>query len=190
MGIKENRIQNLAITIDKVIHVLELMGNDEPPLIQLTEQEIYESLWGYQNVNSLRNTMLRNFQGYLNLKYEKNGFAVTKINQILDIIKSKENEKDELLDLENQNGKPKKGIKDTESNKYRIKNNKYRQKLVEIATILISCAEIDKSKKYICYRQLSDILLLYSKAIIFFKHNDNYIIINISKSGDCIYISF
>jgi len=165
MGIKENRIQNLAITIDKVIHVLELMNINDPPLIQLTEQEIFDTLWGDNNPNSLKSVLLKNFKGFLKLKYEKLDLIVTKVKEIIDIINNKDDEQFQ----------DNKKIKIEKRNDYYSKQNKiFKNKLKMIALILITCSEIDKSKKFICFRPLSDVLLLYSKTNIYFKHNDSY----------------
>ena len=168
MGIKENRIQNLAITINKVIHVLELMNIDKPPLIRLSEQEIFENLWSNENTNSIKNVLLRNFKGYLHLKIERSDLIIIKIKEIINIITNKDIEEVKISNL----------VTNDESSEvidiYSHKNNMFRSKLRKIAIILTSCADIDKSKLYICYKQLSDILVLYSKTFIYFKHNDNY----------------
>jgi hypothetical protein len=42
---KETQIQNIAITIDKVVHVLESMNLDTPPVIPLSFEERYNRLW-------------------------------------------------------------------------------------------------------------------------------------------------
>ena len=46
--ITEQRIQNLAITLSKVKHILSLLKNEqsnEPPLRLLTEEEMYNLHW-------------------------------------------------------------------------------------------------------------------------------------------------
>ncbi len=40
-NIKDGKVQNIAITIDKVKHVLERMNTQEPPIRPLTSMEIY-----------------------------------------------------------------------------------------------------------------------------------------------------
>lgn len=42
---KETQIQNIAITIDKVMHVLEQMGEKDAPIVQLTYEDRYNRLW-------------------------------------------------------------------------------------------------------------------------------------------------
>ena len=42
---KETQIQNIAITIDKVMHVLESMDTLEPPIRELRFEEKYNKLW-------------------------------------------------------------------------------------------------------------------------------------------------
>ena len=45
-NMRDVKLSNLAITIDKVKHVLENMGGiDEPPLRKLTSLEIFTKLW-------------------------------------------------------------------------------------------------------------------------------------------------
>lgn len=42
---KESQIQNIAITIDKIMHVLESMETVEPPIRALTYEERYSKIW-------------------------------------------------------------------------------------------------------------------------------------------------
>ena len=42
---KETQIQNIAITIDKIMHVLESMGTELPPIRPLNFEERYKRLW-------------------------------------------------------------------------------------------------------------------------------------------------
>lgn len=44
-GVENTRVQNLAITLDKVVHLLKTMNTSEPPIRPLTEQEVYSKLW-------------------------------------------------------------------------------------------------------------------------------------------------
>ena len=44
-GITEQRIQNLAVTLDKIKHLLSLIHCSEPPLKVLNEEETYNSLF-------------------------------------------------------------------------------------------------------------------------------------------------
>eukprot|EP00826_Nyctotherus_ovalis_P047374 TRINITY_DN5443_c0_g1_i9.p1 TRINITY_DN5443_c0_g1~~TRINITY_DN5443_c0_g1_i9.p1 ORF type:complete len:508 (-),score=88.05 TRINITY_DN5443_c0_g1_i9:237-1760(-) len=44
-GVEGLRIQNLAITLDRVIHVLRQMKTAEPPIHPLTQEETYHKLW-------------------------------------------------------------------------------------------------------------------------------------------------
>ena len=59
-GITDNRIQNLAITIDKVMHVLLLLKSDSPPLIPLEKDEIFDFL--YEGNDSIRGILFKNFK--------------------------------------------------------------------------------------------------------------------------------
>jgi hypothetical protein len=42
---KETQIQNIAITIDKITHVLDSMGTKEPPIKILSFEDRYNRLW-------------------------------------------------------------------------------------------------------------------------------------------------
>lgn len=53
---KETQIQNIAITIDKIMHVLESMNTLEPPIRALTFQEKYMRLW--EESNSIKENVL------------------------------------------------------------------------------------------------------------------------------------
>lgn len=44
-NIRESKIQNVAITLNKVQHVLEQMGKKDPPIRRLTPREVFEKLW-------------------------------------------------------------------------------------------------------------------------------------------------
>ena len=44
-NIRDGKIQNVAITLDKVKHVLERMGTEKAPLRMLTVWEVYERMW-------------------------------------------------------------------------------------------------------------------------------------------------
>jgi len=45
-GIECLRLQNLAITLDRVTHLLKQMNTKEPPIYPLTQEEIFNKLWG------------------------------------------------------------------------------------------------------------------------------------------------
>lgn len=42
---KETQIQNIAITIDKIMHVLESMKTFDPPIRALSFEERYKKFW-------------------------------------------------------------------------------------------------------------------------------------------------
>ena len=44
-NIRDGKLSNVAITIDKVRHVLKQMGTQEPPIRKLTSKEVFERLW-------------------------------------------------------------------------------------------------------------------------------------------------
>ena len=75
-GIVDQRIQSLAITLDKIKHVLSLIGapyNTEPPLRFLSEKEKYEFHW---------KPMKEYLREKINL-YEKNAALVEKYQKII-----------------------------------------------------------------------------------------------------------
>ena len=53
---KETQIQNIAITIDKIMHVLESMNTLQPPIRALTFQERYMRLW--EETNSVKDNVV------------------------------------------------------------------------------------------------------------------------------------
>ena len=55
-GITEQRIQNLAVTLDKIKHLLSLIHCSEPPLKVLNEEETYNYYW-----KNLRSALLEKF---------------------------------------------------------------------------------------------------------------------------------
>lgn len=55
-NIRDGKVQNVAITLDKVKHVLERMNTKEPPLKMLSAMEIYSRLW--VGPDSIRETLI------------------------------------------------------------------------------------------------------------------------------------
>lgn len=55
-NIRDGKVQNVAITLDKVKHVLERMQTKEPPLKMLTPTEVYYKLWVGEE--SIRETLI------------------------------------------------------------------------------------------------------------------------------------
>jgi len=68
-GVIESRIQNLAITIDKVIHVMKINKDDEPPLIKLNTKEIIVNLWIHSS--SLRWSLIKNISTLIENLYNR-----------------------------------------------------------------------------------------------------------------------
>lgn len=48
-GVEGLRIQNLAISLDRVVHVLKQMKTADPPIRPLSQQEIYHKFWVDEN---------------------------------------------------------------------------------------------------------------------------------------------
>lgn len=154
-GITDNRIQNLAITIDKVSHVLDLLKIDSPPLIPLEKNEIFDYL--YEGEDSIRGILYKNFKELLtrlnNKSIQKE--LLDKISRIISLLK----EESSYTALQNNL-----------INSIKLLSDKF----VEISKILRECEKIDQSKQYLSYSALSDTLFLLSKTSTFFKHNNKY----------------
>ena len=58
-NIRDGKVQNVAITLDKVKHVLERMLITTPPLRALNKQEVYERLW--KSTDSIRTQLAEIF---------------------------------------------------------------------------------------------------------------------------------
>jgi hypothetical protein len=56
---RDVKLQNVAITIDKVQHVLKRMQTEQPPLRTLTAQELYEAFW--MKDDSLKDSLIKVF---------------------------------------------------------------------------------------------------------------------------------
>ena len=64
-GVKANRIQNLAITVDKVLHVLRENGcTDVTPMRSLTDAEVIERLYTHKE-RSIVSKMMKNIDLYI-----------------------------------------------------------------------------------------------------------------------------
>jgi hypothetical protein len=154
-SITDNRIQNLAITIDKVTHVLDLLKIDSPPLIPLEKNEIFDYL--YTGQDSIRGILNTNFKELSRKLISKGTYKELndKILKIINLLK----EESSVTALQNNLDQS-------------IKNQK--EKFLEISKILMECDKIDQSKQYLCYLALSDMLFLLSKTFTFFNHNNKY----------------
>ena len=155
-GITDNRIQNLAITIDKVKHVLLLLKSDSPPMIPLEKDQIFEYL--YDGEDSIREILSKNFKELLKNDHFK--LISEKLNEnikkIINLLRFGEYSKTYLQG--------------------NLENSIYNIKMVfsEISIILKKCEKLDSSKKFICYSALSDMLYLYSKTSTYFTHSSKY----------------
>ena len=154
-SITDNRIQNLAITIDKVTHVLNLLKIESPPLIPLEKNEVFEYL--YIGEESIRGILYTNFKE-LSKKLNNKGTYKDLNDKILKII-SLLKEESSLTALQNN---------------LDLSIKKQKEKFVEISKILWECEKIDQSKQFLCYSALSDMLFLLSKTSTFFNHNNKY----------------
>lgn len=51
-NVRDVKVQNVAITLDKVLHVIKQTGNYEPPLKTVEGEELFQRLWGQDSVKS------------------------------------------------------------------------------------------------------------------------------------------
>ncbi len=156
-GITENRIQNIAITIDKIIHVLNLMKTHKPPLVIINEKEVYEYYWGKNY--SVRENLFTNFIKILKCPEftTMSNELTTNIQKIIHILQI--NHKDR-----NQN----------KEHDYASYNKLVRENLRQISLICRNSIKLDKTNKFIFYEGLADILYLYSSTKTYFKHDSSY----------------
>ena len=47
-NLRDSKLSNIAITINKVARILKLMKTDDPPIRKMTGQEVFHALWGAQ----------------------------------------------------------------------------------------------------------------------------------------------
>lgn len=164
-AITDNRLQNLAITIDKVIHVLDLMKTINPPLAKLNKKEVYDFYWENKDC-SLRNVLLLNFKRLLT-DSEFVQISTTLTENIQMIISLLKDHKSKFAVTSNQNGL--------------INNSEYDTKIKEckeifrlIISMLRECIKLDKTKNFVNYEGLADILFLHYNTNTYFKHNKDY----------------
>ena len=53
---RDSKISNIAITVDKVMHVLKSMGTYDPPIRELSFKEKYHRIW--ESKENIRDTLL------------------------------------------------------------------------------------------------------------------------------------
>ena len=44
-NLRDSKLANIAITINKVAHILKLMKTQEPPIRRMTDKEVYQAIW-------------------------------------------------------------------------------------------------------------------------------------------------
>ena len=150
-GIIDQRIQSLAITLDKIKHVLSLIGlpyNNEPPLKFLSEKEKYEYHW-----KPMKEFLRENF---IKLKEKiniKNTFLIEKYQKIIISLTPPIFVAGEL--------------------NYKNLNIESKDTLLKISKILYEIASVEKEVKLLNYKSLADILSLYAKTKVLFTTNKN-----------------
>ena len=153
-SIIDQRIQSLAITLDKIKHVLSLIGNannEEPPLRFLSEKEKYE--YHYKPIKEyLRENFIKlkekisspEGDKFLNAKFQKIIIALTPPIFVAGVLN------------------------------YQTLNIESKEILLKISKILyeISITE-QNNNKLLDYKCLSDILYLYAQTKVLFTTNKN-----------------
>ena len=162
-GVIDQRIQSLAITIDKIKHILNLIGapnNLEPPLRFLEEKEKYETHWKpmkeYLRENFMKLKEKINSQNQnLNDKYQKIIMSLSP----------------QIFVAGNIN--------------YKNLNIEAKNTLLDVAKILYEISSSEIEIKYLDHKALADILSLYANTKVLFTSNKN---VNGSFYGENIQI--
>ena len=150
-GIIDQRIQSLAITLDKIKHVLSLIGspyNIEPPLRFLTEKEKYECHW-----KPMKEYLRENFIKLKEKINSKNTFLIEKYQKIIISLSPPIFVAGEL--------------------NYKNLNIESKDTLLKISKILYEISSIECEIKLLDYKGLADILSLYAKTKVLFTTNKN-----------------
>jgi hypothetical protein len=153
-GITENRVQNIAITLDKVLHVLNLMKTDQPPLILLTQKEIYDYYWGKED--SIRSVLESKLKKIVDLN--ELILAKERILRVLNYLKSDTFITNKIFSEE----------------EYLDRNRKIRDGFRKIALNIKIISTYVKSSNIVFYEGLADILYLYASTQTYFKYNSKY----------------
>ena len=147
-GVQNMRVQNLAITLDKVIHLLKVMKTKDPPIIPLSEKETYARTW--MDEKSVRGQIFKIIEC---LQCE-----ASEMDQITTLGKIREQVNTVLLITENSSEEA-----------YAQANSLIRSK------ILIVCELLKKMKsECIQVQPLSDILMLYGYTKSYFTTCSSY----------------
>ena len=48
-NLRDSKLSNIAITINKVTRILKLMGTDLPPIRRMSNKEVYCALWAAED---------------------------------------------------------------------------------------------------------------------------------------------
>lgn len=146
-GVQNIRVQNLAITIDKVVHLLNKMKTIEPPILPLSEQEVFMQIW------VLGKSLKSQLQSVIDcLALEVKGTSQA------DLISQIQNILNEQITTPNET---------TEA--YTEANNKIREKFLLISDIIrqVKAGSVNTI-------HLSDTLFLHGYTKSYFTSNSNY----------------
>ena len=150
-GIIDQRIQSLAITLDKIKHVLSLIGptyNNEPPLKFLSEKEKYECHW-----KPMKEYLRENFIKLKEKINPTNVFLIEKYQKIIISLTPPIFVAGQL--------------------NYKNLNIESKDTLLKISKILYEISSVENEIKLLDYKGLADILSLYAKTKVLFTTNKN-----------------
>ena len=150
-GIIDQRIQSLAITLDKIKHVLSLIGptyNNEPPLKFLSEKEKYECHW-----KPMKEYLRENFIKLKEKINPTNAFLIEKYQKIIISLTPPIFVAGQL--------------------NYKNLNIESKDTLLKISKILYEISSVENEIKLLDYKGLADILSLYAKTKVLFTTNKN-----------------
>ena len=150
-GIIDHRIQSLAITLDKIKHVLSLIGapyNKEPPLKFLSEKEKYEYHW-----KPMKDYLRENFIKLKEKINPKNKILSEKYQKIIVSLTPPIFISGEL--------------------NYKNLNIESKETLLKVSKILYEISSVENNIKLLDYKGLADILSLYVKTKVLFTTNKN-----------------
>lgn len=148
-GLRDSRMQNMAITIDKVKHVLLLskLKYEEPPLILALPSEILKFFWSEEE-GSLKQTLSYNLGNLKDKGSQDLNKLISNLISELNAELSHETEQENLQEA--------------------------RQNLQSVAKLLMACSKQSSSISLAAFEPMSDIVYLYSCIEVFFKHNPSY----------------
>eukprot|EP00340_Litonotus_pictus_P011500 CAMPEP_0170539032 /NCGR_PEP_ID=MMETSP0209-20121228/103672_1 /TAXON_ID=665100 ORGANISM="Litonotus pictus, Strain P1" /NCGR_SAMPLE_ID=MMETSP0209 /ASSEMBLY_ACC=CAM_ASM_000301 /LENGTH=871 /DNA_ID=CAMNT_0010840851 /DNA_START=1778 /DNA_END=4393 /DNA_ORIENTATION=- len=171
-GLKDSRVQNMSITINKVLHVLELMDTKEPPIVSCTNQEVIEFLYGKKET-SIRSSILFCISNLI----DKGSKSLNSIFiEIIEILNQEDTSLfNHLHHLSNGNSNSI-GTDSTEPNNSVLQEKLliYKSNLKRVARLLYQGSKDSSSKRLSALEPLAVMLYMQASVESFFKPNSKY----------------